>query len=303
MARIGHLPQLYYIIDVKCLYKMSELRLRLPSCTSVIMDSMNQFPAPQFTPEGIAYYRFGRGQDTLLFVHGSFGSAMIWQRLIPHFVRAGFSAVALDLQGHGQSKNFELAKSGMDDYAENVKSVIRAIGNRPILVGHSMSGLVVLMVVADLPQITTAVAIDPSPTKEVQGTASASGIPDIYTAQEVGMPATPEEMMAVMPDIEPEMLEGMAAMLSFESGAARRQRKLGISIPKEKLDSKQILFLGAEHGDSLPFGIPAASTKAMAEYYRQPYFEVAGASHPGMLIGKSSDAVAKMILEWVRRAV
>lgn len=264
---------------------------------------MDQFPEAKFTTEGIAYYTFGQGRTTLMLVHGSFGSALMWQKLIPYFIQASFRVVALDLEGHGKSRNFDLTKSTMDSYANNIKSVLRSIGGQVVLVGHSMAGLLVLMVAAELAQIEKIVAIDPSPSKEIQGIGSTEGIPDIYNPIQAGMPADLQGMMTTMPDVDPLMFPMMAKMLGPESGTARRQRKMGISLPKEKLEAKQVLFLGAEYGDSLEFGISAASTKKMAQYYHKPYFEVAGASHPGMLLGKSSDEVAKKILEWLGNTI
>lgn len=249
------------------------------------------FSNPTFTPEKIAYYSFGQGDKTLILVHGSFGSAMMWKMIIRGLV-GKFKVVALDLQGHGMSKEFDLAKTTMDDYANNIKSVASAIGGESILVGHSMSGLAVLMA-AKNGVSSTIVSIDPSPSMEVQGAKPSEGIADVYNAMDAGMPGTPEELMKAMPDVDPQMFPMMQKMLGAESGTARRQRKEGVSVSRESMDNKKVLFLGAEFGNSLKFGISAESTKKMATYYEKPYVEVAGASHPGMLVGKSSMKVVE----------
>lgn len=255
------------------------------------------FSNPAFTPEKIAYYSFGQGEKTLILIHGSFGSAMMWKMVIGGLM-GKFKIVALDLQGHGMSREFDLAKTTMDDYANNIKSVASNIGGESVLVGHSMSGLIALMA-AKNGVSNTVISIDPSPSVEVQGKKSSEGITDVYNVMDAGMPGTLEELMKAMPDIDPQMFPMMQKMLGSESGVARRQRKEGISISKEDMYDKKVLFMGAELGNSLKFGISAESTKKMATYYEKPYVEVAGASHPGMLAGKSSMKVVEEITKFL----
>lgn len=262
---------------------------------------MDMFPSSQFTPEGIAYYSFGEGKTSLVLVHGSFGNAKMWQRIIPKLVQMNFQVVALDLQGHGESKKFELAKTTMDNYKENITSVVNTLSGNVVLIGHSMSGLSVLMAAIESDRIHRVISIDPSPSKEIQGSGNTEEIPDMYTPMQAGMPSDPEKMPQAMPDVDPQVFPMLAQMLGPESGAARRQRKLGISITKEKLDSKQVLFMGAELGNSLAFGISAESTRKMALYYNKPYVEIPKASHPGMLIGKSSEEVVGEIVKWISK--
>jgi pimeloyl-ACP methyl ester carboxylesterase len=81
----------------------------------------------------------------LLFVHGAWHGAWCWQEhFIPYFTRAGFAVYALSLRGHGGSDGGErLRWTRIDDYVRDVESVVARLPRHPVLVGHSMGGLVV----------------------------------------------------------------------------------------------------------------------------------------------------------------
>lgn len=81
----------------------------------------------------------------LLFVHGAFCGAWIWEEyFLPWFAEQGFDAWAVSLRGHGESAGHEaLAGWGLNDYAADVEQAIATIGAEPVLIGHSMGGMVV----------------------------------------------------------------------------------------------------------------------------------------------------------------
>src|SRR6059058_2188408 len=78
----------------------------------------------------------------LLFVHGYFGRAIAFERMMAWFASRGHVCCAPDLRGHGDSlPNCDLGKVSVRDYAADVTKVARALGN-PIIIGHSMGGLI-----------------------------------------------------------------------------------------------------------------------------------------------------------------
>ena len=149
--------------------------------------------------------------------------------------------------------------------------------------------------------IQALISIDPSPSLEVKGAGEEEkikAIPLVYNAMDAGMPTDPMEVMKAMPDIPKEMLMIMKDMLGPESGLARRDRKRGISVPRESL-TVPTLFIGAELGDSLPFGISLESTQKMADYYNAEFVEIKGASHPGIIMGVHAKETADKIDKWL----
>jgi pimeloyl-ACP methyl ester carboxylesterase len=83
--------------------------------------------------------------QTLLFVHGSYTHAGIWDvNFLPYFADLGYTAHAVSLRGHGGSEGQALLPwLNMADYVEDLKETIDRIGGESVLIGHSMGGMVV----------------------------------------------------------------------------------------------------------------------------------------------------------------
>lgn len=85
----------------------------------------------------------------ILFVHGSWHGAWCWDAtFMPYFTEKGFTTHALSLRGHGGSPATKpMILNGIWDYVADVAEVAARIeaesGSPPILVGHSMGGLIV----------------------------------------------------------------------------------------------------------------------------------------------------------------
>lgn len=237
----------------------------------------------------------------LVLVHGSFGGAFMWRIIGEYLVKNGFHCYALSLRGHTPNDTSAIGTFGMEDYEQDVKDVIDSFGlENPVVIGHSMSGLVALMYAVGN-QVSALVSIGPSPSKEIQGESDPQkikSIPDVYTPMEAGMPSDPMEVMKVLPDIPQEMLMKMKDMLGPESGKARRDRKSGISITKESVTFPYLVFAG-EIADSVKFGVPPESSRAMAEYYNADFVQIKGATHPGILMGEHAMETAKVIADWL----
>ncbi len=78
------------------------------------------------------------------FVHGAFLGAWCWQLLIPELEAQGHRAIAVDLP-------LEDPAAGATRYAEVVLQSLQGIDDEIILVGHSMSGLVIPLVATQCP--------------------------------------------------------------------------------------------------------------------------------------------------------
>lgn len=81
----------------------------------------------------------------LVFVHGAYGGAWIWDHhFLPFFAERGYEAHALSLRGHGESGGWEqLAFARLSDYVADLEQVALAMPRPPVLIGHSMGGMVV----------------------------------------------------------------------------------------------------------------------------------------------------------------
>jgi pimeloyl-ACP methyl ester carboxylesterase len=100
----------------------------------------------------------------LLFVHGGYVSASCWDEFfMPYLSRRGFDCHAVDLSGHGSSEGrAELNSFGLDDYAADVARAAMALGEPPVLIGHSM-GTAIVERVAERQPARAAVLMSPVP--------------------------------------------------------------------------------------------------------------------------------------------
>ena len=83
-----------------------------------------------------------RHQKPLLFVHGMWSDASVFQHWLQQAEDMGIPAYAIDLRGHGNSNASVLAQSGVMDYVQDVLEAITYIGRECILIGHSMGALI-----------------------------------------------------------------------------------------------------------------------------------------------------------------
>ena len=81
----------------------------------------------------------------LLFVHGAYTAAWCWDEyFLPWFARHGYDAHAVSLRGHGASPAPGLLDlASVDDYVADVLRAADALGEPPVLIGHSMGAIVV----------------------------------------------------------------------------------------------------------------------------------------------------------------
>jgi pimeloyl-ACP methyl ester carboxylesterase len=81
----------------------------------------------------------------LLFVHGAWHAAWCWdENFLSFFADKGYRAVALSFRGHGNSPSKKpLRGLSVSDYVEDVSSVADTLPTLPVIIGHSMGGLIV----------------------------------------------------------------------------------------------------------------------------------------------------------------
>jgi pimeloyl-ACP methyl ester carboxylesterase len=96
----------------------------------------------------------------LLLLHGFQEHAHAWDSLAPLLAAAGHHVVAWDARGHGDSE--WIGRGGyyhFADYVADVAFVVRHLGGRVALVGHSMGGNVALLYAGTEPERVASLAV------------------------------------------------------------------------------------------------------------------------------------------------
>lgn len=100
----------------------------------------------------IAYSIEGKGDITLLFVHGAFIDRNYWSAQIDYF-KQDYQVVTIDLPGHGKSgKNRAIWT--IQELGDDVCNLIEALNlKNVVLIGHSMGGDIILEVAVKCPDL------------------------------------------------------------------------------------------------------------------------------------------------------
>ncbi len=102
----------------------------------------------------------------LLFVHGTGHAAWCWDEyFLPYFAERGFDCYALSLRGHGKSEGYDKLKwTSVADYVSDVSRVASSLPGTPVVIGHSLGGLVVQKYLEDH-EAPVAILMTPSPSE------------------------------------------------------------------------------------------------------------------------------------------
>jgi pimeloyl-ACP methyl ester carboxylesterase len=81
----------------------------------------------------------------LLFVHAAWHGAWCWdEHFLAYFAERGYPAYALSLRGHGASEKLpHLRDATIAEYVADVAQVAGDLPSPPVVIGHSMGGLIV----------------------------------------------------------------------------------------------------------------------------------------------------------------
>ncbi|MFT3715078.1 MAG: alpha/beta hydrolase [Gordonia sp. (in: high G+C Gram-positive bacteria)] len=96
-------------------------------------------------------------QDVLL-IHGTWSNAKAWDEFGPELTARGFTVHAPDLPEHGDAHDIDVqacaqrvAKLGLRDYVDFLKGLVEKMDTPPLIVGHSLGGLIAQLLAQEVP--------------------------------------------------------------------------------------------------------------------------------------------------------
>jgi non-heme chloroperoxidase len=244
----------------------------------------------------------------LLFIHGAYAAAWCWdEHFMAYFAAAGYSCHALSLSGHGASPGRELLDSfGMDRYVADVEEVVGTLPAAPVLIGHSMGGMVAQKYLERRPQGRpgAAAALVLMASVPPQGLwAAALGLAfqrpglmrdlnRLFGGGQVALDTLREAMFSQ--PVTEEALKRWYKRMQPESHRAIWDMTL-FNLPlKSRMNLPPLLVLGGEH-DSL---IPSSQVEMTARHYGVEAEIFPGMGH-GLMLERDWEKVAGRILEWL----
>lgn len=252
---------------------------------------------------------------TVVFVHGMYMTPLCWEKWEPYFQAKGYKTLAPAWPEHDapieeQRKahpNPKLGALTLDAVLAHYRTVLRGLEEKPILVGHSMGGLIVQILLAEGLGVA-GIAIDSAPPKGV--------ISLKYSFLKSNWPAISPSAKLDQP-----ILQSQADFdYAFANCVAEPERKAAFAryaVPESRrvgkgptTDVAKINFLGKRPPLLLLAGsadhiIPASLNRSNYEKYEQSpsitdFREFEGRCH--YTIGQAGwEEVADYILDWVTK--
>ena len=251
----------------------------------------------------------------LLFIHGAFCGAWIWEEhFLPWFADKGFEVHALSLRGHGKSQGYEhLAGLRLSDYVEDTLSVLKSLPTPPILIGHSMGGMVAQRVLASFdprqfafcPAITGCALLASVPPGGLWGTSlhllthDPVLLAQIATLQNAGMASlSPKSMHRAMFSLSEPFEDTRRYLEKLQAESLVIQLDMTVTPPPVSTNGRSIpmLVLGAEHDRF----VPPWMTHITARHYDAESRILDDAGH-AMMLGKAWQNCASLIRDWLIR--
>jgi len=239
----------------------------------------------------------------IVMVHGAFCGGWAFEAFRAPFEAAGFEVLTPDLRGHGQDGG--VAGVSMSDYAADIARLCAEQAQPPILLGHSMGGLVAQLA-ARKARIQALVLLAPSPpwgvaTSSFEEAATAVGV-QIMGAFSSGAMEPDRGLMRTysldrMPKAE---RDAAVARLCPESAMAIRETLnwwldpfMTTSVGPGPIGAPSLVICGERDVVHSP-----ATARATAQRIGAAYQGMAEMSH--WLVGEPGwDAVAARILAWL----
>jgi pimeloyl-ACP methyl ester carboxylesterase len=87
----------------------------------------------------------------VLMLHGGGQTRHAWHATATSLATAGWRAITVDLRGHGDSTHPRPAAYALEDFAADVRALIAAVADAPVVIGASLGGIAGLLAITESP--------------------------------------------------------------------------------------------------------------------------------------------------------
>lgn len=242
----------------------------------------------------------------LLFLHGAFAGAWMWDEVfLPHFARRGRHVAAVSLRGHGRSEGRDrLRTASLADFVEDLERAVARCPAPPVLVAHSLGGLVAQRLVgrARLAGLVLMASLPPDG-MALMGPRLALTEPLIWSegvfgslAKARGPVADAARRLLFTEGLPPGQIRRYAAMMRPESPRAF----LDAHVPAPIVPAFAVGLPTLVMGGTLDRLVWLPSRLRTALYHGGEHVVVPGVGH-FMQIDVGAEEVARRLLDWLER--
>lgn len=231
----------------------------------------------------------------LLFIPGGYHGAWCYAGWLRQCRDTGIACAALDYRGHGSLAGEGLAvDTSIEAYAEDTVLAARSFATPPIIVGHSLGGLVA-MLAATQTRVAGLALVAPSPPGNLAGAQAISAVDETSLRPP---PGRAEVVTRFLGGYDGPHVDACQSRLCAESPRALNQRYL-LSLP---IDASRIaapgivIEAGLDRSDRHPPGQDAE----LARFLGCEFSCIDNAPHC-MMLGPISRAALALLLAWRQR--
>jgi len=241
----------------------------------------------------------GGSRPPVLFVHGYFVDATIWNNWLSFFAARGVSAFAVHLRGRAGSRpNVDLGRASIEDFVEDAAAVAKHVGATTV-VGHSM-GALVAQKLAERGEVKAAVLIAPAPPKGISVLSPRVALrhirylPAIFRSKLV-YPRREDLRAIVMNRVPVHEQDAMLDRMIPDSGRAARDMSV-TGVPVDASRVRCPLLVVAAEDDRF---IPRRIAERVARRYNAPLYL---AQHHGhmVVLEPNWEEIADRVERWIR---
>lgn len=249
----------------------------------------------------LAYLEQGKGQQTVVLLHGFCGSSSYWTKLLP-LLPDPYRIIAPDLRGHGSSEA-PAGEYSMDAFADDLAQLLQHLkAEKAIVLGHSLGGYVTLALAERHPELLAAYGLIHSTAYPDSDAAKEGRLKGMQTIREQGLPVfidglvpklfAPEHVKSMPEAVREAIAIGVGtntdgAIRTLEGMRTRPDRNHVLAAAKVP-----VLLVAGEHDQIVPLD---RAFSVSGEQITQRQIEAAG--HMSMI--EAPQKLAEAIMEFI----
>jgi pimeloyl-ACP methyl ester carboxylesterase len=235
----------------------------------------------------------------ILFIHGAFTRASRWRPWLTYFADAGYECAAPSLPGHDPADREALAGLTFRDYVDAMCEAAAGFDRPPVVVGHSMGGLIAQHVATRCELAGLVIMASPPPWPGASRLSLALRTLPYYLPVALGRPIKGSRAIArkyILHDLLPHEQDELMPIFMYESGKAYRTLVLG-SAPVDPAAIRSPVLVVSGAVDRL---LKSNVGERLAAFYGAEHFVVPGRGH-SLIADSILELVADPVLAWIEQ--